>query len=56
MQINQNECDSLLIARFETPYSESSINCYISKGEVKCLRDPIDSRVTIVSYLYLNFK
>jgi len=56
MQINQNilssyEFDSQFIARFETPYSESSINYFSSKSELKCLRDPIDSRVTLVSIL-----
>lgn len=57
VQINQNvhnitssyEYDSQLNARFERPYSESSISCYSSKVELKCLRDPIASRVTLVN-------
>lgn len=54
MQINQNilsshEYDSQFNAHFERPYSESSISYYIPKTELKCLRDPIASRVTLVS-------
>lgn len=41
--------DTQFLTRFETPYSESSISNYIPKAELKCLRDPIDSRVTFVS-------
>lgn len=33
--------------------SEYSKNCYTSKTDIKCLRDPIDSRVTLVSILNL---
>ncbi|KAL4141486.1 hypothetical protein QTP88_004117 [Uroleucon formosanum] len=56
IQINENvnsivsssEYDSQLVRHFETPYSESSLNCYTSKIELKHLRDPIASRVTLV--------
>lgn len=55
MQINQNisphEYDSQFNSHFERPYSESSISCYIPKTELMSLRDPIASRVTLVSTL-----
>lgn len=61
MLINQNVYnvsssydDSQFIARFERPYSETSISCYSSKVELKCLRDPIASRVTLVNILSLK--
>lgn len=58
MHTNQNfnnilsnyECDSQFSTRLETPYSESSISGFSSKIELKCLRDPIASRVTLVSF------
>lgn len=57
MHINQNtnniklssEFDAQFISNLETPYSESSICCFMSKMELKCLRDPIASRVTLVN-------
>lgn len=62
MLINQNvqnitssyEYDSQFVTRFERPYSESAISCYSSKIELKCLRDPIASRVTLVNILNLK--
>lgn len=44
------ENDSQLITHFEAPYSESSISCYTQKMDLKSLRDPISSRVTLVSF------
>lgn len=51
--INHNVNDSQFMTRFERPYSESSITCYTSKVELKCLRDPIASRITLVSIFNL---
>jgi len=48
--LSSTEYDSQLVGNFETPYSESSLNCYASKVELKYLRDPIASRVTLVSF------
>lgn len=59
VQINQNihnfkssyVYDSQFNSHLETPYSESSICCFMSKIELKCLRDPIASRVTLVNII-----
>lgn len=56
IQPNQNasfilspyEYESQFVAHYETTYSESSIS-FTSKVELKHLRDPIASRVTLVS-------
>lgn len=60
MQINQNinnlssiEYDQPYIGCCEIPCSESIITCYKSKVELKCLKDPIGSRVTLVSIYHL---
>jgi len=59
MQVNQNilsyDYDSQFNTHFERPYSESSISCCIPKMELKCLRDPIASRVTLVSIFTFLF-
>lgn len=47
--LSSYEYDSQFSAHLETPYSESSISCFSSRIELKCLRDPIASRVTLVS-------
>lgn len=47
--ISSSEYDPQLVTHIETSYSESSINCYTTKLELKYLRDPIKSRITLVS-------
>lgn len=58
VQINQNihnfkssyVYDPQFTSHLEIPYSESSM-CFMSKMELKCLQDPIASRVTLVNII-----